>query len=150
MSDLKALIVLFKAYHSVEKHIKKSLETTQLSVNEFAAMEALYSKEKLTTQALIDFVLIPNSSMSYVLDVLSKKGYILREKDQQDRRIQYLSLSPLGRNVFEEVYPIHFQHMRSLFDQLSETEEQSLKQILKKIGIHAEESINGTCLSKRK
>ncbi len=134
MKDLKSLIILFKAQTSVENVVKKSLSGTGLSVNEFAALEALYHKQSLTTQELIDLVLIPNSSMTYVLDVLMKKNYIERNRNTEDKRIQTITLSPDGIEKFETVYKTHFQMMREIFDILDESEEEILKKLLKKVG----------------
>lgn len=136
--DLKSLIIIFKVYGHLVKHVKLSLEDTELSVNEFSAMEALYTKGTLTTQGLIDLVLIPNSSMTYVLDTLAKKGYLIREKDLKDRRVHQLSLTEQGRAVFKEIYDKHFLHMRDVFDVLTEEEELEVQDLLKKLGKYAE------------
>ncbi len=138
MKDLKSLIILFKAHASVTNVVKKSLENTDLSVNEFAALEALYHKGSLTTQGLIDLVLIPNSSMTYVLDVLHKKEYIKRIKDENDRRIQRITLTDKGKQKFEAVYTVHYKMLREVFSALSEAEEKELQTYLKIIGKKAQ------------
>ncbi|HZJ87116.1 MAG TPA: MarR family transcriptional regulator [Erysipelothrix sp.] len=138
MKDLKSLIILFKAHTSIENVVKKSLENTDLSVNEFAALEALYHKGSLSTQGLIDLVLIPNSSMTYVLDVLHKKEYIKRIKDEKDRRIQRLTLTEAGHAKFEEVYKVHFEMLREVFDALDDAQEKELQTYLKIIGKKAQ------------
>lgn len=136
--DLKSLIILFKAHTSVENVVKKSLLDTDLSVNEFSAMEALYHKGSLSTQSLIDLVLVPNSSMTYVLDILTKKEYIKRVKDKNDRRIQRIELTDLGKKNFEVIYEKHFAMLREVFDVLSEEEEKQLQDLLKKVGKNAQ------------
>lgn len=136
--DLKSLIILFKAHQNVVLNVKLSLIDSQLSVNEFAAMEALHVKKKLTTQALIDTVLIPNSSMSHVIKTLEEKGYISREKDANDRRVQYLALTENGEKIFGKVYEKHFEHMREVFGVLTPDEEKTLQSLLKKLGMNAE------------
>ena len=140
--DLKSLIILFKAYHNVEKNVKRSLLNTEINVNEFAAMEALYEKGELSTQELIDTVLIPNSSMTYVLEILAKKEYIERKKKESDRRVQVIKLSPQGKLVFENIYEEHFKYMRTIFDVLNHEEEDQLNELLKKLGKHAKECLN--------
>ena len=138
MNDLKSLIILFKTYHSVERNVKQSLIGTGVNVSEFAAMEALYVKGEMTTQCLINSVLIPNSSMTYVLEILNQKKYITRVKKASDKRIQMLSLSDMGKAFFESIYGNHFSHMRALFDVLNEEEELQLQVLLKKLGKKAE------------
>lgn len=141
---LKTLIVLFKAYASLHKNVKSSLVQTQLSVNEFTVMEALYTKKELSTQELIDSILIPNSSLTYVLDELSKRGYLNRKKDENDRRRQYLSLTKEGENVFLEAYDVHYHHMQQIFDVLTQEEQQQLQEYLKRIGLSAQEKLDET------
>ena len=138
MMKLKSLIILFKAHQSLVNNVKESLKGTDLNINEFTAMEALYEKGELTTQELIDLVLIPNSSMTYVLEIMSKKGYLEKRKKESDKRIQMLTLSKNGRDFFEEIYQKHFDHMRTIFDVLTLEEEEMLQGLLKKIGKKAE------------
>lgn len=137
--DLKTLIILFKAYHSVENSVKHSLIKTGVNVNEFMAMEALYNKKELSTQQLIDTILIPNSSMTYVLEILDKKKYIKRTKKPQDKRVQIISLTKLGKDFFEDVYIKHYNYMSSIFNVLNSKEEELLQELLKKIGYKAVE-----------
>lgn len=136
---LKSLIILFKAQISLANSVKKSLENTGLNLNEFVAMEALYTKERLTTQQLVDSVLIPNSSMTYVLDILMEKSYVKREQCTTDRRIKYVSLTDKGKSYFESVYKKHYEYIRDILDVLDEDEEKQMNESLKKIGKKAQE-----------
>ncbi|HZJ69149.1 MAG TPA: MarR family transcriptional regulator [Candidatus Eisenbacteria bacterium] len=132
--DLKSLIIFLKASSSLERNIKNSLLGTGINISEFTAMEALYHKGPLTTQELIDTILISNSSMTYVLEILEEKNYINRKKKPDDKRVQILSLSKPGKDFFREVYNKHFSYMRSIFDVLSNEEEILLQDLLKKLG----------------
>lgn len=139
--DLKSLIIIFKAYQSLSNSVKQSLLGTGINVNEFTAMEALYVKGALTTQQLIDTILIPNSSMTYVLELLNKKEYIQRKEKTDDRRVQIISLTKKGTALFEEIYKTHYEHIRSVFDVLCSDEEAQLQDLLKKVGKKAEEGL---------
>ena len=135
--DLKTLIILFKTHRFVFDHVKATLGDCAINLNEFTAMEALYSKGKMTTNELIQYVLIANSSMTYVLDILKEKKYITRTRDKDDKRIQYLELTEHGRTFFAKVYANHEAHMRKIFDVLTTEEEQTLQPLLKKVGVNA-------------
>lgn len=139
MKKLKSLIVLFRAHASLELSIKQSLVGTGLSVNEFSIMEALHTKKRVTTGELIDLVLIPNSSMTYVLDKLSEVGCIVRERDDEDRRTQYISLTEKGKKSIEEVYAIHYDKMIDIFSVLTNEEEFIMQEALKKLGKKSQE-----------
>lgn len=136
---LKSLIVLFKAHQSLINNVKLSLQNTELSVNEFTVMEALATKKELSTQQVIDLILIPNSSLTYILDILEEKNYINRLKDKNDRRRQLLSLTPLGLEIFTSIYEKHFKHMQSIFQVLSPQQHLQLQELLKTLGKKAEQ-----------
>lgn len=136
---LKSLIVLFKAHQSLINNVKLSLQNTELSVNEFTVMEALATKKELSTQQVIDLILIPNSSLTYILDILEEKNYINRLKDKNDRRRQLLSLTPLGLEIFTSIYEKHFNHMQSIFQVLSPQQHLQLQELLKTLGKKAEQ-----------
>ncbi len=139
IKKLKSLIILFKTHQHLTSNVKLSLSETELTVNEFTVLEALYTKGELSVQELIDKILIPNSSMTYVLDVLEKKNYIERKKDKKDRRRQQLSLTSSGTTIFLKIYDIHYNHMTKIFEVLTPEEEVVLRNLLKKIGKKAQE-----------
>lgn len=132
--DLRSLIILFKAHSSLYDQVKHSLLDSSLTVNEFTALEALYHKKVLTTSELIGSILVANSSMTYVLDTLEKKELIKRQKSEHDKRVQTLSLTEKGTQLFTKIYEKHYHHMRQYFDVLDPEEEKTLQNLLKKIG----------------
>ncbi|MDE8055568.1 MarR family winged helix-turn-helix transcriptional regulator [Erysipelothrix rhusiopathiae] len=134
MTNLKTLTILFRTHQNILEKVKESIKDFDINVNEFQALEALYHKGKLTTQALCDTVLVPGSSMTYVVDQLKKKGLVVRLKDEKDRRINYVMLSPKGLNDTEIIYNKHYEEMRKRFDKLTSEEEVTLQNLLKKIG----------------
>lgn len=148
--QLKPLIVLFKSAQSLTNNVKLSLVDSVLTINEFTAMEALSTKGELVTQELAEKILIPNSSLTYVLDILEKRNYVIRRKDPSDRRRQLVSLSDDGKAVFKDVYAQHFTYMEEIFSVLSENEQNVLEDLLKRLGKYAEEKLNDEfCWEKR-
>lgn len=136
--QLKTLVILFKTEKNLRKQIKISLENTGLTVNEFAALEALYNKGKISVNQLISYVLIPNSSMTYVIESLKKKGYIEQCPLEDDNRVKLISISEKGQNIFTKAYDAHYTYMRQKFDVLSVEEEKTLQTLLKKLGRNLE------------
>ncbi|VEU82307.1 MarR family winged helix-turn-helix transcriptional regulator [Acholeplasma hippikon] len=135
--SLKTMRILFRAHQAVETYAKKDILSYGLTLNEFTALEVLYHKGKLPVQSVCDAVLIPNSSMTYVLDKLEVKKLITRTQDKLDKRTYYVELSENGLNFSNEIFPKHYEHMRKVFDILSTNEQESLNQLLKKIGYFA-------------
>jgi MarR family 2-MHQ and catechol resistance regulon transcriptional repressor len=134
MKDLKTITVLFRAYNSLEKIVKEDVFQYGLNVSEFGVLEALYHKKKLSVKGIIDKVLVPNSSMSYVIENLVNKGYVLKSQSETDRRSYYLELSDKGNELMSKVFPLHKKKMRSILDTLDEDEEGVLQKALVKLG----------------
>ena len=142
IKKLKTITYLFKTHSALSQHVKKSLESTDFNLNEFAVMKALFTYEILTPREIVDKILIPNSSLSYVLEQLYKKELITYTIDQKDKRVRHYALSEKGENLFPNVYQKHYNYMDDLINQgLNETELQTLQALLKKLGHHAERSL---------
>jgi MarR family 2-MHQ and catechol resistance regulon transcriptional repressor len=132
--DLKTLTILFRATNFIQETIKDDVSKHGLNLSEFGALEVLYHKGPLPVQSICEKVLIANSSMSYVIENLIKKELIEKVKDEKDRRIHIVHLTEKGRQLFDDVYPKHLDHMRSVIDVLDESEEKVLQTLLKKLG----------------
>ncbi len=132
--DLKTLTILFRATNFIEETIKNDVSKYGLNLSEFGALEVLYHKGPLPVQSICEKVLIANSSMSYVIENLIKKELIEKVKDENDRRIHIVHLSKKGKKLFDDVYPKHLEHMRSVINILDESEEKELQSLLKKLG----------------
>ncbi|PKM66793.1 MAG: MarR family transcriptional regulator [Firmicutes bacterium HGW-Firmicutes-19] len=134
-NDLKTLTILLRATNFIQEKIKEDVSKYDLNLSEFGALEVLYHKGPLPVQAICEKVLIANSSMSYVIENLIKTQLIDKIKDPSDRRIHIVHLTDKGIMLFDEVYPKHLAHMRSVIDVLDENEEKELQSLLKKLGI---------------
>lgn len=134
MNNLKTITILFRAYNSLEKRIKGDILQYGLNVSEFGVLEALYHKEKLSVKGIVDKVLTPNSSMSYVIENLEKKGFITKNQSDKDKRSFMLELTNSGKSLMDKIFPIHKKNMRSILDVLDDEEEQILQKALVKIG----------------
>ncbi|MDO9592985.1 MAG: MarR family transcriptional regulator [Erysipelotrichaceae bacterium] len=133
-NDLKTLTILLRATNFIQEKIKEDVFRYDLNLSEFGALEVLYHKGPLPVQAICEKVLIASSSMSYVIENLIKKELIEKIKDPSDRRIHIVHLTDKGVRLFDDIYPKHLAHMRSVIDVLDASEEYELQKLLKKLG----------------
>ena len=134
MNELKTITVLFRAYNSLEKAVRDDIAKYGLNTSEFGVLEALYHKEKLSVKGVIDKVLTPNSSMSYVIENLVTKGYIIKKQSEKDKRSFVLELTQAGRELMAVIFPLHKQNIRDILNVLDREEEIALQKALVKIG----------------
>jgi len=132
--DLKTVAILMRASRRIEDIIRQDIQAHGLTLSEFGTLEALFHKGTLTVAEVIEKILVPHSSMSYVIERLLEKGLIEKKQDDDDRRVYRLSLTKTGSDYVAAVYPIHEKALRTVLDSLSEQEEETLQCLLKKIG----------------
>jgi len=77
-----------------------SKEVPDLAIDRYHHVLVLIDdqKEKLSQQALAELLQIDKSYMVTILDYLTEKGYVRREKNPNDRREQLIKLTPLAQS----------------------------------------------------
>jgi MarR family 2-MHQ and catechol resistance regulon transcriptional repressor len=138
---LKTMTILFRTQQSVLAYAMEDIKTYDLNFTEFSALEVLYKKGTIPVQSICDVVLIANSSMTYVLDKLEKRGLIKRYKEKTDKRIILVKLTDEGQKMTDEIMPKHYAYMGNLFEVLDVKENEVLQTLLKKVGYYAEEKV---------
>jgi len=138
LEKIKSYIILSKAKNALESIMKQNIESYGLTMNEFSVLEVLNTYERLMVNEIIQKVLIPNSSLTYVLERLESKGYISRIQCTSDKRAFYISITTEGKSLMNEILPKHFKFIQNVYGVLSDNEVEELNRLLKKIGYHAE------------
>jgi len=139
MKDLKTITTLFRATDAFSKAIQRDVKAYGLNVTEFGIMEALFHKGRMNIKSLLEKVLITNSSMSYVIEQLIQKQYVIKQQAFEDKRSYEIELTEAGKLLMEKAFVKHRKHMRSIIEVLTQEEEESLRLMLKKIGKRANE-----------
>ncbi|NLK12929.1 MAG: MarR family transcriptional regulator [Candidatus Phytoplasma sp.] len=134
MEQAHLVTVLFKATKAVEEKIKNNISQYKLTITEFGVLEALYSKGALFVQELCEKILVPNSSMTYTLDKLEKKGFIRRTKDVVDKRSFQIILTNEGYFKTKEMLKKHYKFLDEILVNLTKKEKEVLRDLLKRIG----------------
>lgn len=76
---------------------------------------------------------VSRATMTGLLDTLERDGLVVRRPDQQDRRMMLVQMTDQGREVLARLLPQHFQTVAGLFAALSESERQTLVQLLARL-----------------
>lgn len=139
--DLKPLITLFKAHQSMVEFIKKDIKDTPFDLNEFSVFEVIYHYKHIKVQDIKEKVLVANSSLTYILDKLVKKGLIQRIKCHQDQRVTYIGLTNEGIKLSDTLFIGHYERMEKLLSILTHEEQKELSYLLKKLGTYTKEQL---------
>lgn len=137
-SSLKLWVVMNKAFQSIEKHLRRQVESHGLSFTEFAVLEVLLHKGPLPIGEIGDRVLLTSGSMTYVIDKLERREFIRRRTCAQDRRVIYAELTEKGRTLIEKVFVEHATLLKDLMQGIQSEERILAANMLKQLGIYAE------------
>ncbi len=132
---LKLFIVLSRASKVVLEEANKLIETYKLNPTEFAVLELLYHKGRQPIQKIGQKILLSSGSMTYVVDKLEKKGLIERVFCKEDKRVTYMSITAAGNELIEEIFPSHEKRINELMSALTETEQETAIDLLRKLGL---------------
>jgi MarR family transcriptional regulator, 2-MHQ and catechol-resistance regulon repressor len=132
---LKLFIVLSRASKVVLEEANKLIETYKLNPTEFAVLELLYHKGRQPIQKIGQKILLSSGSMTYVVDKLEKKGLIERVFCKEDKRVTYMSITDAGNALIEEIFPSHEKKINGLMSVLSEAEQDTAIDLLRKLGL---------------
>jgi len=135
---LKAVSIMLRASHALEDILKIDIESYGINTTEFGVLEYLYHKGSQPIQNIGEKMLMANSSMTYVIDILSKKKYVKRQSDKLDRRKTLIHLTDLGKTFFESIFPSHHQTVNKIFSVLSIDELNDMLVSLKKVGYYSQ------------
>lgn len=130
---LNLLIGTMRMSRYLEQQVKQDVKQYGLNMTEFAVLEFLYHKGRQPIQQISEKILIASSSTTYVIDQLGKKGLVNRALCQKDKRVTYAELTEKGTTLMATVFPKHAEKIMELFSVLTESEQETLLEALKKI-----------------
>lgn len=133
-TNLKLFVVLNKCNLTVSKKTEKQIKNTGLTVPQFSILEMLYHKGDLKVGDIIEKSLSTIGNISLVIDNLQKLEYVQKKKCQKDKRITYVSLSPKGRKIIEDMWEEHVSEIKLAMSPLNLEEKNTLISLLKKLG----------------
>lgn len=72
-------------------------------------------------------------TLTIAMNSLVKKGYVIRERGQEDRRVVYISLSEKGRKAYAHHENFHRQMIHEILEHLTQEETEVLLKSLGKL-----------------
>ncbi len=126
---------LFSVVHrlkSVDARCAGSMDT-DISLPELRVIEILGDCPGLMMKELADRMLAAVSTATGLVDKLVQKGYVRRDRGDEDRRIVRVDLSDSGRVVCEGVKAMHLDLCRGMLAALNEDEREIFLVLMRKI-----------------
>jgi MarR family 2-MHQ and catechol resistance regulon transcriptional repressor len=131
---LRLWIALARAYTTFSREVAGRVAEYGLTTPQFGILEALHHLGPLPLGELAGKLLVTGGNVTYVMDRLEEQGLVERERSDGDRRIVNARLTEKGRALIREVFPGHASFVRDAVAHLSVDEQESLRELLKKLG----------------
>ncbi|WP_308419020.1 MarR family winged helix-turn-helix transcriptional regulator [Virgibacillus oceani] len=134
-TSLKLFVVLSKTYRVIMEKIEEDIQSRGLNLTDFAVLELLYHKGDQPMQKIGEKILLASGSITYIVNKLEKKEYLVRVPCPDDRRSTFASISDKGRELLNLIFPEHWQRIEELMSELSDEERKQAINLLKKLGL---------------
>ncbi len=128
---------LFDKYYKLEskKFFSKSLEDlTVIEINTILVIG--HGSENKKMSEIANTLGVTFGTPTVTIDRLIKKGYVIRQRDEEDRRQVFISLSETGVSVFESIVQLRNKIAEKIFGILDPSERKALIDILSNLNSH--------------
>jgi MarR family 2-MHQ and catechol resistance regulon transcriptional repressor len=134
---LKLWVVLARSHESLVQVLKADIERHDLTLAEFAVLEALYHKGPRLLGEIQKRVLVSSGGMTFLVDRLAKRGLAERRECSGDRRARYAALTAKGEKLMRSIFPEHAAAIHGAMKGLKQSEQRALTALLKTLGREA-------------
>ena len=127
------LVNLFRDITGIEQKAVRALGYEDITNNDMHVIEAIGTGAPKNMSSIARELSVTVGTLTIAMNSLVKKGYVVRERGQEDRRVVYISLSDRGRKAFEHHARFHREMIDGVTGDLSEEEMQVLVKALSRL-----------------
>lgn len=127
------LVNLFNHVMDLEAKAVITEEYKDITNNDMHIIEAIGVEEPRNMSVIAHRLSVTVSTLTTNMNGLEKKGYIRRERSQEDKRVVFVLLTEKGRKAFFHHRDFHKKMIRAIVKDLGEEEMEILYRCLKNL-----------------
>lgn len=127
------LVNLFRDIMELEEQAIITQEYQDITNNDMHVIEAIGVGEPKNMSTIAKLLSVTVGTLTIAMNSLVKKGYVIRERGKEDRRVVYISLSEKGVRAYRHHEEFHRQMIEAVLENLTEDETESLVKALAKL-----------------
>jgi len=104
----------------------------KITIPQFVVLQTVSKTKKCNLKDIVDELGNTTGSASLLIDKMTKLGYIVRERDDNDRRLIWLTFSEKGKRLYEQITEKRNEVLESYFSKWTEQETQLFMKLLDK------------------
>lgn len=131
-SALDLMVRLLLTAADTERLMEKHFGEYGLTQGRFSALMMLFHApgHRAKPIDIADHLGVTRGNMTGILDNLERDGLILRSEDDDDRRINYVSLTTKGKKHLDKMLPTHLKRTAQLVVGLNENDRHKMVKLL--------------------
>lgn len=129
----ETLVHLFNDILDMEEKILINDEYKDISNNDLHNIEAVGLGPGRTMSEIAEKRHVTAGTLTAAMNNLVKKGYVVRERSEEDRRVVYIRLTEKGEKAYQHHAHFHMQMVKAAVAKWKEEDVQALIQSLKNL-----------------
>jgi DNA-binding MarR family transcriptional regulator len=118
------------------KREDNDLTRGKISCSQMVALDYLLHHNRVPMAEMAKVLSIKTSSASILIDRLIREKMLKRERDNKDRRVVWVSITPKGKKVVKQILSQKKLALRDIFRPLTPAERQQYLSVLTKVKAH--------------
>ncbi len=131
--DLRVLQALRRIMRATELHSRQLSTQYQITTPQLVALAYLAGNSPLTMRHLAEGIHLSASTLVGIIDRLEAKGFVERQRGQQDRRQVFLEVTPAGNAFLEKAPSLLQDRLAEGLHSISSSEQAALARALERI-----------------
>lgn len=129
----EVLVSLFRDVNAIEQRAIITSEFEDITNNDMHVIEAIGMDAPKNMSSIARALSVTVGTLTISMNSLVKKGYVVRQRSSEDRRVVYISLSEKGVKAYYHHKKFHEQMIDSVVKELTEEELEALVKALTKL-----------------
>jgi DNA-binding MarR family transcriptional regulator len=124
-------------YRNFHIYLHDQLAQYNLGSGQFHFLMMLYNKDGVNQETLAEMLNIDKATSARAIKKLEEQGYVIRKRDENDRRNYNIYLTDKAKKLKPKVKSILLRWTKQILQDLTEEEKEHLFTILEKISQNA-------------
>lgn len=124
------LVRLFQEILDIESKALITSEFKDISVNDMHIIEAIGEREPKNMSSVAKIMSVTVGTLTIAINSLVKKGYVHRERSEEDRRVVLISLTKKGKKANAHHMKFHDGMIQAVLKDLNEEQQEVLVKAL--------------------
>ena len=116
------LVRLFKDIMEIEGRCLVTDPYTDISYNDFHIIEAIGMEEPKSMSTVAKLMNVTTGTLTKAMDGLTEKGYVIRERSKQDKRVVWVYLTEKGKAAYKHHEEFHWRMISHIKEGLNDQE----------------------------